>query len=275
LIAITLNKQLDTVHGCMQLSVQAELARGSLCTLFGPSGCGKTTTLRMLAGLTVPDSGRIVVDGVVWFDSDKRINLPPQQRATGFVFPDHAPFPQPTPPAHPRGGGFPHGRQARVPRRLSGGQQKRGALARALARKPQLLLLDEPLSALDAALRARLQDDLRQLQQRFGLTTLLVSHDIGEVFKLSDRVLQLDGGCIARAGTPAEVFLQQRLRGRLNLQAQVLAVRREEVVHIVSLLIGQDIVEVIASDDEAQGLRAGDTVSVSAKAFSPAIFKTA
>jgi molybdate transport system ATP-binding protein len=161
----------------------------------------------------------------------------------------------------------------RLPRVLSGGQKQRVALARAMARKPRLLLLDEPLSALDPELRTRLQDDLRALHDRFGLTTLLVSHDIGEVFKLAQRVLVLDAGRIAREGTPAEVFLRQRLSGKLNLHAQVLDVRREEVVQIVSLLVGQDIVEVIASDDEVAGLKAGDTVTVSTKAFSPFIFR--
>jgi molybdate transport system ATP-binding protein len=134
-------------------------------------------------------------------------------------------------------------------------------------------LLDEPLSALDAQLRSQLQDDLARLHQRFGLTTLLVSHDIGEVFRLSRLVWQLDGGRIVQSGTPAEVFLQRRLAGKFNLRAQVLAIRREEVVHIVSLLIGQDVVEVIASDDEVRALQAGEAVSVSVKAFSPGIFK--
>jgi molybdate transport system ATP-binding protein len=96
---------------------------------------------------------------------------------------------------------------------------------------------------------------------------------VGEVFKLSQRVLRLEGGRIVQSGTPAEVFLQQRVAGKFTLRAQVLAVRREEVVHIVSLLIGQDIVEVIASDDEVAGLRQGDFISVSAKAFSPLLFK--
>lgn len=135
-----------------------------------------------------------------------------------------------------------------------------------------ILLLDEPLSALDGELRSRMQDDLLRLQRRLGFAALLVSHDIGEVFKLAQRVLRIEAGSIVQSGTPAEVFLQRRLAGKLHLHAQVLALRREEVVHVVSLLVGQDIIDVLASDDEVAGLRQGDLVSLAAKALSPTIF---
>jgi molybdate transport system ATP-binding protein len=270
----------------MTLQVQASIESGSFVSLFGPSGAGKTTVLRMLAGLDDPDQGRIVVNGETWFDSEKGIRLSPQKRSIGFVFQDYALFPNLD---VRRNVSFAAGRndagwvdellaltglaslQHRLPATLSGGQRQRTALARAIARKPALLLLDEPLSALDAEWRGQLQDDLAGLHRRFGITTLLVSHDVGEVFKLSRRVLRLDHGQIVQTGTPAEVFLQRRLAGKFNLHAQVLAIRREEVVHIVSLLVGHAMVEVIASDDEVQCLREGDMVSVSIKAFSPAI----
>jgi molybdate transport system ATP-binding protein len=118
-----------------------------------------------------------------------------------------------------------------------------------------------------------LQDELLNLHQECGLTTLLVSHDVGEVFKLSQQVVQLDRGVVICSGTPAEVFLKQRLQGKLNLRAQVLAIRREEVIFVLSLLIGQDIVEIIASEDDVVGLKVGECVSISAKAFSPLIFR--
>lgn len=288
MIEILLAKTLGSATGPLRLAIDARIETGSFITLFGPSGAGKTTILRMLAGLVRPDSGRIVVDGVTWFDVERRIDLAPQKRAIGFVFQDYALFPNLSVRdniAYAVAKGDARwvdelleltglgSLQERFPATLSGGQKQRVALARAVARKPALLLLDEPLSALDAALRSQLQDELANLHRRFGLTTVLVSHDLGEVFKLSQKVLCLEAGRISQSGTPAEVFLQRRLSGKLNLHAQVLAVRREEVVHIVTLLVGQDIIDVIASDDEVEGLRQGDTVSVSAKAISPYLFR--
>jgi molybdate transport system ATP-binding protein len=287
-IDIALNKLLHSASGPLQLDVQTTIDGGSFVTLFGPSGAGKTSILRMLAGLADPDGGRITVNGATWFDSDQRINLPPQKRSIGFVFQDYALFPNLSVRENVA---YAANRnetawvdelldlaslaplQDRLPGTLSGGQKQRVALARAIARKPAILLLDEPLSALDIELRSQLQDDLARLHQRFGLTTLLVSHDVGEVFKLSQRVLRLEGGRIIQSGTPTEVFLQRRLAGKLNMHAQVLAIRREEVVHIVSLLVGQDIVEVIATDDDVEGLRPGNNVSLSMKAFSSAIVR--
>lgn len=288
MIEIALAKTLQSAGGPLRLQVNIKVDQGDFITLFGPSGVGKTTILRMLAGLVQPDEGRIVVQGDTWFDAQRGICLPPQKRAIGFVFQDYALFPNLSVrdniayAVDKREQGWVDELldltglarlQHRLPATLSGGQKQRVALARALARKPALLLLDEPLSALDSALRSQLQDELAALHKRFGLTTLLVTHDIGEVFRLSHKVLQLDAGRIVQSGTPAEVFLQRRLTGKLNLRAQVLAVRREEVVNIVSLLVGQDVIEVIASDEEVAGLREGDMVSMAAKAVSPYLFK--
>lgn len=289
MIDIALTKTLTSASGQLRLAVEASVADGSFVTLFGPSGAGKTTILRMLAGLVQPEGGRIVVDGVTWFDGRRGVNLPPQQRAIGFVFQDYALFPnlsvrENIAYAVDRNEtrwvdelleltGLGQLRD-RMPQTLSGGQKQRVALARAIARKPKLLLLDEPLSALDMALRTQLQHELAVLHRRFGLTTVMVTHELGEVFKLSDRVLQLENGRIVQSGTPAEVFLQKRVSGRLNMHAQVLEIRREEVVYVVSLLVGQDMIDVIASEDEVAGLRCGDRVSLAAKAISPFLFKS-
>ncbi|MES2047671.1 MAG: ATP-binding cassette domain-containing protein [Pseudomonadota bacterium] len=291
MLELSLQKQLRSASGEMLLDVQMRLESRAFATLFGPSGAGKTTILRILAGLTEPDHGRIVVDGAVWFNdgsTGKKSNLPPQQRSIAYVFQDYALFPNLT----VRGNvAYAVTKEQtawvdcllnmtgltelhdRLPETLSGGQKQRVALARALARKPKLLLLDEPLSALDGAMRAQLQDELLRLHQECGLTTLLVSHDVGEVFKLSHQVIQLEGGKVVRSGSPAEVFLRQRLQGKLNLRAQVLAIRREEVIYVLSLLIGRDIVEIIAAEDEVAGLKVGDFISISTKAFSPLIFR--
>jgi molybdate transport system ATP-binding protein len=288
MIEIALTRTLHGAGGELRLDLQARLDSGSFVALFGPSGAGKTTLLRMLAGLTDADSGRLVVDGETWFDAERRITLPPQKRSIGFVFQDYALFPNLSVRANV---GYAVDKsearwvdelldlaglaalQHRLPHTLSGGQKQRVALARAIARKPALLLLDEPLSALDAELRSQLQDDLARLHRRCGFTALLVSHDVGEVFKLSQQVLRLEQGRIVQSGTPSDVFLQRRMAGKFNLHAQVLAVRRDDVVHVVSLAVGQDIVEVIASDDEVAGLAPGDFISVSAKAFSPLLVK--
>ena len=242
----------------------------------------------MLAGLTVPDSGRLSIDGEVWFDAAKKINLTPQRRAIGFVFQDYALFPHLTVRQNVGYALCKHQAawldelldttglaelQQRKPGTLSGGQKQRVALARAIAPKPKLLLLDEPLSALDIDLRVQLQEELARLQSRFGFTALMVSHDLGEVFKLAQHVLRIDGGKVVQSGTPAQVFLRERHAGKLNLQAQVLDIRREDVIYVLSLLVGKDIVDVIASADEAAGLKPGDLMSISAKAFSPLIFK--
>ena len=266
----------------MQLQLDEQIAPAACVALFGPSGAGKTSILRMLAGLDRPDSGRIVIDGQVWLDTARGIDLPPQRRSIGFVFQDYALFPNLSVRANV---GYAAARderawidellammqlsalQDRLPGYLSGGQKQRVALARAVARRPALLLLDEPLSALDNALRAQLQDDLALLHRRLGLTTVMVTHDVGEVFRLADTVWRLQAGRVVAAGSPPAVFLQQRQAGRLALQAQVLALRREEVVTIVSLLIGQEIVDMIATDEEVAGLRVGDRVALSAKSF--------
>lgn len=286
MIEFELAKTLQTASGPLRFEASAVLEDGSCTALFGPSGSGKTMLLRMLAGLERPDGGCIVVRGRTWFDSAAGIDLPPQRRSVGLVFQDYALFPNLDVRANVAYGAARNdaawvnellertdllGMQHRRPERLSGGQKQRVALARALARRPDLVLLDEPLSALDVALRARLQDDLLALHERLGFTALLVSHDIGEVFKLSRHVLRLNHGRIVQSGPPSAVFLRQRLAGRLNLHAQVLEVRREDVVHVVSLLIGRDVIDIIASDEEAAALRTGDVVSLSAKAISPMI----
>jgi len=288
LIEIDFAKTLQSATTRLDLHVQTQWQSGQFVALVGPSGAGKTTVLRMLAGLTAPDSGKLVVDGEVWFDADKKINLAPQRRSIGFVFQDYALFPN---LSVRQNVGYALGKQehawldelldftglaglqCRTPTTLSGGQKQRVALARAIAAKPRLLLLDEPLSALDIDLRVQLQEELSRLQIRFGFSTVLVSHDLGEVFKLARHVLRIEVGKIVQSGTPAQVFLSERHAGKLNLQAQVLDIRREEVIYVLSLLIGKDIVDVIASADEAAELKPGDQVSISAKAFSPLIFK--
>ena len=196
-------------------------ARGEFVSFLGPSGCGKTTTLRMIAGFEQPTAGRITVDGV---DVTRQ---PPNQRNIGMVFQSYALFPNMT-VADNVGFGLRVRKQpadrvrrrvaellelihlpdkaSRYPYQLSGGQQQRVALARALAIEPQVLLLDEPLSALDAKIRVILRHEIRQIQRELGITTVYVTHDQEEALSLSDRIVVMNEGRIEQIGTPFEIY---------------------------------------------------------------------
>jgi molybdate transport system ATP-binding protein len=199
--------------------------RFSVAVLFGPSGCGKTTALRCLAGLERPDEGRIAFAGEVWFDAGRRVCLPPQRRGVGFLFQEYALFPHLSVAGNvafglghlPRAERLRRvgevldrfgltGLGDRSPRQLSGGQQQRVALARVLVRRPRLLLLDEPLSALDDPTREQLRHELRRLLCDCGVPVVLVTHDRREAAALGDHLVVLDGGTVRQQGPTAEVF---------------------------------------------------------------------
>ena len=201
--------------------VDVDVREGEFLTLLGPSGCGKTTTLHIVAGLLSPDEGRVMLG------ARDITRLDPQHRDMGVVFQNYALFPHKTvldnvafglrmrgTPRAEIGGrvrrmldlvGLP-GVEARLPGQLSGGQRQRVALARALVIEPTVLLLDEPLSNLDAVLRKRMRLDLRELQQRLGIATIFVTHDQDEAFEMSDRVVLLNGGRVEQVGTPEELY---------------------------------------------------------------------
>jgi putative spermidine/putrescine transport system ATP-binding protein len=212
--------------------------QGEFIAFLGPSGCGKTTTLRMVAGFEAPTAGRISVGG------EDITHRPPQARKLGMVFPNLT-------VAHNIGFGLAVARQPaaqrtarvsellrlidmerladRYPHQLSGGQQQRVALARALASQPRLLLLDEPLSALDAKIRVSLRQEIRAIQRQLGITTIFVTHDQEEALSLSDRVVVMNAGRIEQIGTPHEIYNRPATRfvasfvGTLNvLDANVL-----------------------------------------------------
>jgi iron(III) transport system ATP-binding protein len=194
---------------------------GTLVTLLGPSGCGKTTTLRMLAGLEHPTSGKILIGG------EDATMLPANERDVSMVFQSYALFPHMTVGENVAYGlessGFKRkearekaegalelvgleGMSARLPAELSGGQQQRVAVARALVLEPQVLLLDEPLSNLDARLRRRVRTEIRELQQRLGFTAVYVTHDQDEALAVSDRIIVMKDGVIAQQGKPRELY---------------------------------------------------------------------
>jgi molybdate transport system ATP-binding protein len=194
------------------------LEQARVTVLFGASGAGKSTLLRMLAGLERPSSGRIEFRGEPWFDSARGIDLPPQRRRSGFLFQDYALFPHLTILENVAYGsdrrtaaellkrfGIDH-LAARKPRTVSGGQQQRVALARALAARPSLLLLDEPLSALDAATRVRTRHELRRILTESGIPSIVVTHDPTEAIALGDWMAVMVDGAIRQTGPIREVF---------------------------------------------------------------------
>ncbi|OHX20707.1 putative 2-aminoethylphosphonate ABC transporter ATP-binding protein [Chromobacterium sphagni] len=207
-------------------AVSLSIRRGEFVCLLGPSGCGKTTLLRLIAGLDMPDGGSIHLLGR---DITREA---PARRDYGIVFQSYALFPNLTVADNiaygltPRRDKARHGQRVRelldivglpgaelkYPSQLSGGQQQRVALARALATSPGLLLLDEPLSALDARVRDRLRDELKGLQKRLGVTTLMVTHDQEEALAIADRVVVMNAGRIEQVGTPAEIYRQPASR---------------------------------------------------------------
>jgi len=200
-------------------------ATEKVVALFGPSGAGKTLTLDVLAGLVRPDAGRIEVDGRVLFDGARGIHVPPQARRLGYVFQGYALFPHLTVEANVEFGLHDRSRAERRrrtgevlerlgltplaqrrPRELSGGQQQRVALGRALAVDPALLLLDEPLSALDAPLRRQLRAELIGVVREWGPATVLVTHDLAEAFELADRIVIYDAGRVVQSAPKAELL---------------------------------------------------------------------
>ncbi len=262
--------------------VSLNVERGTLVALLGASGCGKTTTLRMVAGLEAPDAGRIVVDG------RDVTSLAPHRRRMGVVFQSYALFPHMDAAGNVAFGIQMHGapraaRATRVaemlalvglsehagkkPRQMSGGQQQRVALARALAIEPDVLLLDEPLSALDAKLREDLRVEMRAIQRSTGATTLFVTHDQAEALAMADLVAVMDAGRIAQLGTPEAVFERPEtayVAAFVGRSARFSGVIRESRIDVADISIAapglpaSGRVDVFVRPHRISVLRAGD-----------------
>ena len=289
MIDLRLYKKLDAADGVIKLTANLIIKQGEFVILYGPSGAGKTSILQMISGLMKPDHGRIQVSEEIWFDRDLQINLRTRLRSIGYVFQQYPLFPNMTVIqnlqfALPKGAkndiidellGITDlvNLSDRKPSTLSGGQQQRVALARAIVRQPQILLLDEALSALDQKMRSQLQSYLKELHDQYHLTTIMVSHDIGEVFKLGSRVIQIENGQIIADGNPIDIFSKENLSAKFRFTGTVLSIEQNGLVFIVLVQVENQLIRAIATVEDLEDIKIGDQVLIASKAFNPVIRK--
>ena len=281
MIQLSLQKELQGSQGTMQLDVNVAIKEHDFVALSGKSGSGKTTLLRILAGLEEAE-GEIKVSDVVW--QDKTFHMPTQKRGIGFVFQDYALFANMSVlqnllfvakdkklASHLLELTELTELQNRLPNTLSGGQKQRVALCRAFMKQPKILLMDEPLSALDLEMRNKLQHDILMLHKEFGTTTIMVSHDPSEIYRLASKVIMLHQGKIIQDGTPKEVLLQTKGSQKFSLKGELLDVIKADVIYIGVVAIGQNVVEVVMDEAEALRFKVGQSVHVNTKAFAPSL----
>ena len=281
MLKIDIQKQLHGANGDMLLDINLEIKNNEFLALSGVSGSGKTTLLRILAGLEKAN-GTITINDNIW-QNDTKI-LPSQKRKIGFVFQDYALFPNMSVQENLL---FVNKDQKlcdklleitqldtlkkRLPNTLSGGQKQRVSLCRAMMNRPELLLMDEPLSALDPSMRTKLQYEILQLHKEFNTTTIMVSHDPSEMYRLASRVVVLDHGKIINDGKPKEILLHTKGSQKFAFQGELLDIIKVDVINIAIISIGQQIVEIVITNEEVKNLQIGQAVLVSTKAFSPTI----
>ncbi len=281
MIHLDITKSLLGSEGKMPLHVKLHIKEHDFIALSGQSGSGKTTILRILAGLESAE-GTISVANKLWLNH--KTNLAPQKRGIGFVFQDYALFNNMSVEqnllyiskdkilaTHLLELTNLKALKNRLPSTLSGGQKQRVSLCRALMKRPKLLLMDEPLSALDPQMRSKLQDDILTLHKEFGTTSIMVSHDPSEIYRLANRVIVLNHGKIIQDGTPKEVLLHQQGSQKFSFRGEILDIVKADVIHIAIIAIGQQIVEIVLDEAESKHYKTGDRVSVSTKAFAPII----
>ncbi|MCT7497365.1 ABC transporter ATP-binding protein [Aliarcobacter cryaerophilus] len=281
MISLNIKKELHGSNGVMNLDINLSLQNGEFVALSGVSGSGKTTLLRVLAGLE-DAFGEIIVDGEIWLN--EKIKKPIQKRDIGFVFQDYALFPNLSVIDNllyvKKDKDLAkqllsltdlYELKNRYPNSLSGGQKQRVSLCRALMKRPKILLMDEPLSALDPHMRLKLQDEILTLHKEFKTTTIMVSHDPSEMYKLASRVLVLKDGKIIDDGLPKDILLKTQGSQKFSFEGELLDIIKVDVINIAIVAIGQQIVEVVLSNDETEKLQIGQKVNVSTKAFTPII----
>lgn len=278
---IQVKKKLNAANGEMLLEVDLQLQARQLVGLYGKSGAGKTSLLRILAGLFSPDEAKVIVNGTTWIDTQQGVLLSPQKRKVGLVFQDYALFPNMTVRENllfalekreplkmveelielSELGDLQHQR----PLKLSGGQQQRVALARALVQRPELLLLDEPLSALDQEMREKLQHYLLRVHQAYGLTTILISHNQEEIEKMADWVVVLDAGKIVKQGKAEDVFQETGAPTLILLKGTLVKIERRANGNWLTIENGDNTWRVPAGDQH-RTYRIGEEVTLRVEA---------
>jgi len=282
-VKIDISKKLHGSLGEMSLECKFEIGKGDFLAITGPSGSGKTTLLRIIAGLESAE-GEIVVNNEVWLG--KNGVLPPQKREVGFVFQDFALFPNMSVEKNLLYANNDKKLaqellemvnmlelKERYPATLSGGQKQRVALCRALMRKPKILLLDESFSALDMEMREKLQKDVLDFHERFGLTTVMVSHSPSEIYKLSNKAMLLKNGKVEKIGTPGDILLKTSGSAKFSFEGRILDIVKVDVIYIAVVEISDQLVEVVVSSKEAKIFEIGEKVVVGTKAYNPYIKK--
>ncbi|WP_323588466.1 ABC transporter ATP-binding protein [Aliarcobacter butzleri] len=281
MIEIKINKPLHGSNGTMNLDIDLNINKGEFVALSGLSGSGKTTLLRILAGLENA-TGTLKIDNEYWLN--EKYSKDSQKRDIGFVFQDYALFPNFTVlqnllyvkkdkelAKHLLDMTDMYELKDRYPNSLSGGQKQRVSLCRALMNKPKLLLMDEPLSALDPQMRTKLQNEILTLHKEFNTTTIMVSHDPSEMYRLASRVLVLDYGEIVNDGLPKDILLKTKGSQKFSFEGELLDIIRVDVIDIAIISIGQQLVEIVLTKEESKTLKIGQKVNVSTKAFTPNI----
>lgn len=283
MITINIQKPLHGSNGLMNLDINLNIKEYDFIALTGQSGSGKTTLLRILAGLESA-SGEIKIGDTTWLD--KNFSLSPQKREIGFIFQDYALFPNMSVEEnllfvnkdrklanHLLEITELSELKKRLPVTLSGGQKQRVSLCRAMMNRPKLLLMDEPLSALDPSMRIKLQNEILTLHKEFGTTTIMVSHDPSEIYRLAHRVVVLEQGKIVKDGTSKEILLHTYGSQKFSFSGEILDIVKADVIYIAVVAIGQQVVEIVLDNHEAREFNIGERVQVSTKAFAPSLSK--
>jgi molybdate transport system ATP-binding protein len=279
MIKIDINKQLHGANGLMDLSVNLKINHGDFVALAGKSGSGKTTLLRILAGLEEA-KGTIKVGDEIWLDSN--YSLPPQKRKIGFVFQEYALFNNMSVEQNLTyiKKDIKLARELleitglvslkdRLPSSLSGGQKQRVALCRAMMNRPKILLMDEPLSALDQSTRVKLQDKILAIHKEFGTTTIMVSHDISEIYRLSSRVITIGQGKIIDDTDIKDIVSTTDSNSKFIFEGSILDIDIKDSTYIVKVLIAKQVVTIFVDKNRAKSMRVGQKVTLTTDTFRP------